>query len=286
MPELAEVETVNNYLALHLAGEKFTSYHQGRGNLRYHLQDDIGSYVIGARVTCARRVAKYIILELDNGYGLIVHLGMTGRLTIRPADYILQKHDHIYIGCASGKKLVFNDARRFGMVYCYMLDDLPTAKIFANTGPDALSADFTPEYFYQNLRNRTSSIKSCLMDNKIVVGIGNIYALESLFMARIHPALRANNLSLAQVIKLVSAAKKVLTEAIKAGGTSLRDFVGGDNKPGYFKQKLLVYGRAALPCYECGSNIIRIKQGGRSSFLCPNCQQENALSNNLAIKKE
>ena len=160
------------------------------------------------------------------------------------------------------KKLVCHDK----------MQELENTKIFQNLGPDALSADFNPDYLYQKLHNKTTSIKICLMNNKIVLGIGNIYALEGLFLAKIHPLTIAKDITFEQSELLVHSLKEVLLKSIKAGGTTLRDFVGGDNKPGYFKQELCVYGRNNLPCYKCQAPIVKIKQSGRSSFFCPSCQ--------------
>jgi len=272
MPELAEIETLKLYLAEHIIGDKITNYTQRRNKLRYELIKDLASYLINATIIDITRRAKYLNIYLNNDYVLTYHLGMSGRITIQLENYQLQKHDHITIGLQSGKQLVFNDARRFGMVYISPSNQVNDQHYLKTLGVEPLEEEFNTEYLFKKLLSKKIAIKLALMDNKIVVGVGNIYAAESLFMAKINPLRPANTLTREEVYTLVSSIKQVLEKAIKAGGTTLRDFVGVDGKPGYFKQQLNVYGRIGLPCYICGHKIEKIKQSGRSTFFCPDCQ--------------
>jgi len=272
MPELAEVETLKRYLASHIIGDKITNYTQRRNNLRYELTKDLASYLINTTIIDITRRAKYLNIYLDNGYVLTFHLGMSGRITIQPENYQLKKHDHIIIGFDSGAQLVFNDARRFGMVYISLSNQLNSQPYLETLGAEPLEDEFDTNYLLKKLLSKKIAIKLALMDSKVVVGVGNIYAAESLFMAKINPLKLSNTLTKKEVCLLVSSVKQVLEKAIKAGGTTLRDFVGVDGKPGYFKQELNVYGRQGLSCYICQHKIEKIKQSGRSTFFCPHCQ--------------
>lgn len=272
MPELAEIETLKLYLAERITGDKITNYIQRRNKLRYELAKDLPNYLINATIIDITRRAKYLNIYLDNDYVLTYHLGMSGRITIQTEDYQLQKHDHIIMGLQSGKQLVFNDARRFGMIYICSSKQMSNQQYFRTNGADPLEEGFDTKYLFQKLLSKKIAIKLALMDNKIVVGVGNIYAAESLFMAKINPLRASNTLTMEEISSLVGSIKQVLEKAIKAGGTTLKDFVGADGRPGYFKQELNVYDRIGLPCYICGHKIEKIKQSGRSTFFCPNCQ--------------
>ncbi|MBN8512586.1 MAG: bifunctional DNA-formamidopyrimidine glycosylase/DNA-(apurinic or apyrimidinic site) lyase [Rickettsiales bacterium] len=273
MPELAEVETVKDYLLKNIIGRKITKYVQRRNNLRYKLPNDFDNYLINATIISVSRRAKYLYLHLDNAYILVFHLGMTGRLTTQDSQYLYKKHDHIIIDFDDGTKLVFNDTRRFGMVYISHKDQITHQPYIRDLGIEPLGTEFDSEFLSQRLANKKTSIKQALMDNKIVVGVGNIYASESLFLAKINPIKQSKNLSAKELNAIVSSIKYVLEKAIKAGGTTLKDFVNGDNKPGYFQQKLKVYGRKGKECFVCGEKIIMLKQSGRATFYCPNCQK-------------
>ena len=272
MPELAEVETLMRYMQHHVTGEKIISFSQRRQNLRYMLDCDLKNHALG-QIIDVKRVAKFLVIELDNSNSLIFHLGMSGRLTLQSQDYALQKHDHIIIGFKSGSQLVFNDARRFGMVYSCKTDQLYAQKFLKSMGQEPLLEEFNTNYLTKNLASKKSPIKTAIMDNRIVVGVGNIYAAESLFAAKIHPEKPANQLSVLEITALIDSIKSVLEQAIRAGGTTLKDFVSGDSKPGYFKQELNVYDREGKPCYICKNPIVKIKQAGRSTFFCLNCQK-------------
>lgn len=273
MPELAEVETVKRYLDIHILNNKITAYFQHRDNLRAKLAPDIANHVLNQQIIGLGRRAKFLHIYLENGYVLTFHLGMSGRLTCKNLPYEKQKHDHIIIELDREKVVVFNDARRFGMVYGCSADELIQQDFLKNMGPEPLENGFNDSYMQNILCNKKSPIKTVLMDNRVVVGVGNIYAAESLFLAKIHPARIAKTLRTEEIHRLVAAVKTVLSRAIESGGTTLRDFVNGDNNPGYFQQKLMVYGKKHSPCSVCSSVIKHIKQAGRSSFFCDNCQK-------------
>lgn len=274
MPELAEVETLKRYLEKHIISEEIITLTARRENLRYPLNtQEIQQHTLGAIILKVKRVAKFLALELDNYYSIIFHLGMSGRLTVQMADYLPQKHDHIIMGFANGRQLIFNDARRFGMVYSCKTSELQKQNFLKNMGQEPLEDEFNTVYLLEKLSSKKVSIKIAIMDSKIVVGVGNIYAAESLFLAKIHPLKPAGTLKAIEVERLVHSIKQVLNKAIAAGGTTLRDFVSGDNKPGYFQQELNVYDRSSQACYICKHAIEKIKQAGRSTCFCPKCQK-------------
>lgn len=274
MPELPEVETLKCYLEKHILHKRIDNIILRRKNLRYTIFQKLDSQTKGALIISINRLAKYLVINLDNKTSLVIHLGMSGRFTVKDKDYIPVKHDHIIITLSDKSQLIFNDARRFGMLYFCKTFELGKQKFLVNLGPDPLSEQFNATYLYNNLSTKKIPIKNAIMNNKIIVGVGNIYASESLFCAKINPWLASNKLTFNQIEKLVYSIKQVLLEAIKAGGTTLRDFVNGDNMPGYFKQKLQIYGRSNQKCYNCRSVINKIKQAGRTTFFCPSCQKE------------
>lgn len=272
MPELPEIETLKRGLQNYLTGRKILEVKLQRPDIRYKLSEELLPRIRDTTILALRRVAKYLLIDLDNDYSIAVHLGMSGRFTIRAFDHMVLKHDHVIFGLDNQWSLVFNDPRRFGMIYIF-----PTAalgqKIFGKLGPDPLSKDFNTRYITARLTNRKVPIKNALMDNTFVVGIGNIYASESLFLANISPQRQSCSLVDTELNNLVKSIKNVLAKAILAGGTTIKDFVNSDNKPGYFKQELLVYARQGKKCTKCDNIIIKIKQSGRASFYCPNCQR-------------
>lgn len=272
MPELAEVETLMRYLKKNILDQEIVSFQKNRNNLRYELVSDLQKLTENSSIIDVQRRAKFLNIKLSNDNSLVVHLGMSGRLTVQPKDYQPQKHDHVLIGFASGSQLVFNDARRFGMIYGCASDEFNKQDFLKNMGVEPLTDEFNALYLEKQLRNKNTPIKTAIMDSRIVVGVGNIYAAESLFESRISPERIAAKVNKNEAAKLADAIKLVLTRAIQAGGTTLKDFVSGDNKPGYFKQELNVYDRAGMPCYSCKNPIKKIKQAGRSSFFCPKCQ--------------
>lgn len=273
MPELAEVETLKRYLERCIKNLAITDYVQYRDNLRYPIATNIQENVAGAKIIDVTRRAKFLNLYLNNGYILTYHLGMSGRLVFEAPCYDRKKHDHIIIECGSSGKLVFNDARRFGMVYLSKVQEFAQQKFMANMGIEPLEDEFNNEYLLNLAQGKKVPIKNYIMDNKVVVGVGNIYAAESLFKAGIHPEIPAQSLDFQQIASLVDAIKEVLKAAIDNGGTTLRDFVNGDNQPGYFQQKLAVYGREGQPCFICNHTIEKFRQAGRSSFFCSKCQK-------------
>lgn len=272
MPELPEVETLRCYLNLRLVNLAINELVKTRDRLRYTLSNQLEANVKGGKIIGCRRRAKYLLIDLDNGYSIIIHLGMSGRLTLQDNNYIIKKHDHLIFYLNNSQILVFNDPRRFGMLYT-----MPTSSIekqfFSRLGVEPLSANISLEYLKNKLLNRNRPIKNLLMDNHIIVGIGNIYASESLFQAQIHPVVPGHSLASAEINRLILAIQNVLAQAIKAGGTTLKDFVSGDNKPGYFQQQLQVYGRQNQPCRSCNTIIEKIQQAGRATFYCPTCQK-------------
>jgi len=274
MPELAEVETLKLYLEKHIISEDIITFIARRENLRYPLNiQEIQQHTLGARILRVQRVAKFLALELDNYYSIIFHLGMSGRLTVQMADYLPQKHDHIIMGFTNGRQLIFNDARRFGMVYSCKTSEFLRQNFLKNMGQEPLEDEFNTAYLFEKLSFKKAPIKTAIMDSKIVVGVGNIYAAESLFLAKIHPLKPAGTLKAIEIERLVHSIKQVLNKAIAAGGTTLKDFVSGDNKPGYFQQELNVYDRSSQACYICKHTIEKIKQAGRSTCFCPKCQK-------------
>ncbi len=271
MPELPEIETLKRYLELKLMNVTIDKLTTTRDSIRYKLHNQLEENIRGAKIIRFRRRAKYLLIDLDNTYSIIVHLGMSGKLTVQGSNYIIQKHDHIIFYLNNSQLLAFNDPRRFGMVYAMQTRAIEE-QFFSKLGVEPLSSNISLEYLKKKL-NRKVPIKNLLMDSYIIVGIGNIYASESLFIAQISPTKLASSLSVGEITKLISAIQNVLEKAIKAGGTTLKDFVSGDNKPGYFQQQLQVYARHNQPCLVCTEIIEKIKQAGRATFYCPTCQK-------------
>ncbi|WP_032138931.1 bifunctional DNA-formamidopyrimidine glycosylase/DNA-(apurinic or apyrimidinic site) lyase [Rickettsia tamurae] len=271
MPELPEVETLKNSLKDKLIGLIIENVELKRDNLRYKLSSLLATEISNTNILDVRRRAKYLIIDFNNDYSLIVHLGMSGRFTLQSANYKTQKHDHVIFDLNNCEKLIFNDTRRFGMVYSFKTNFLEK-EFFNDLGIEPLSDSLTLEYLKNKLKIRKIPIKNLIMDNKIIVGVGNIYASESLHLARIHPDKLGNDLNDDEIESLIKSIREVLTKAITAGGTTLKDFVNGDNKPGYFTQQLTVYGREGQNCLSCSSTIIKTKHSGRSTFYCKTCQ--------------
>ncbi|WP_375326825.1 bifunctional DNA-formamidopyrimidine glycosylase/DNA-(apurinic or apyrimidinic site) lyase [Candidatus Tisiphia endosymbiont of Nemotelus uliginosus] len=272
MPELPEVETLKRSLESTLVNNIIDRLEKRRDNIRYRLSNSLEQDVKAAKIIMLRRRAKYLIIDLDNAYSIIIHLGMSGRLSIQSNDYSLQKHDHIIFYLRNDKKLVFNDSRRFGMIYTIRTYLIET-QFFHNIGLEPLSSNVSVTYLKEKFLKRNMPIKNLLMDNQIMVGIGNIYASESLFLAKIHPCKPSNTLTDEEINRLILAVQQVLTNSIAAGGTTLKDFVNGDNKAGYFQQQLQVYARYKQQCLYCNMIIEKIKQAGRTTFFCSGCQK-------------
>ena len=271
MPELPEVETTRRGIAPHLEGRIITQVIIRQARLRWPIPADLPTRLTGQQLHGVHRRAKYLLLDHGQGH-LLIHLGMSGSLRLVAADSPAGKHDHLDLVLDSGQALRLHDPRRFGAVLSCEGDPLQHA-LLRSLGPEPLGPEFYAEYLYRATRKRKIPIKQLIMDNKVVVGVGNIYASESLFLAGIRPGIAAGRLSRARIEILTQCIKEVLARAISQGGTTLRDFVGGDGKPGYFAQQLNVYGREGEACRVCGGIIRQIVQGQRSSWYCPNCQE-------------
>jgi len=224
----------------------------------------------GQKVVRLRRRAKYLLIELERGT-LIIHLGMSGSLRVLSESKAPEKHDHFDIELENGICVRFNDPRRFG-AFLWTNDKADSHELLSQLGPEPLSDDFTADYLYRRSRGRRVAIKNFIMNGHVVVGVGNIYASEALFMAGIHPQRAAGKTSLKRYAGLVDSIRDVLSRAIRQGGTTLRDFVNSDGSPGYFAQELLVYDRAGGDCFQCGASIRQKVIGQRSSYYCPGCQ--------------
>ncbi|MDX5151241.1 MAG: bifunctional DNA-formamidopyrimidine glycosylase/DNA-(apurinic or apyrimidinic site) lyase [Acidiferrobacterales bacterium] len=271
MPELPEVETTRRGIAPLVEGRKITGVVVREHRLRWPVTRGLVEKLIGQKIHRVSRRAKYLLLSLDQGT-LIIHLGMSGRLWIVDSSQAAIKHDHVDIALDNGKILRFHDPRRFGAIL-WTTADPESHKLLRQLGPEPLGEEFTASYLYQKTRGRKRRIRDVLLDSQVVAGIGNIYANEALYLAGIDPRRAAGRISRPRIERLVSAIVEVLKSAIRAGGTTLRDFRGGDGRPGYFQQTLNVYGRAGQPCPQCGGPVRSEQLGGRSLYFCRHCQK-------------
>jgi formamidopyrimidine-DNA glycosylase len=271
MPELPEVETTLRGIAPHLCDRRVTDVVIRNPSLRWPIPKNLPKLLREQTVRDLQRRAKYLLIAFDHGT-LILHLGMSGSLRIQPVGTPAEKHDHFDLVIDSGQLLRLRDPRRFGAVLWHA-GDIAQHPLLAALGPEPLQADFDGGYLHRATRSRSAAIKLVIMDSHLVVGVGNIYANEALFRAGIRPQLAANKLSLPRCQRLAQCIKEVLQEAIKQGGSTLRDFVHSDGSSGYFQQNYFVYGRTGEPCRVCGTSIKQIKQGQRSTFYCPACQR-------------
>lgn len=269
MPELPEVETSRRGIAPWLENEQILKVTVRDRRLRWPVSPIIDRELPGKFIRSLTRRAKYLLFDTGSGT-LLLHLGMSGSLRIIDPGEPPGKHDHVDIVVASGKALRFRDPRRFGSLH--WTDDPATHPLLAHLGPEPLSADFDGDYLRQRARGRRVAVKIFIMNSSIVVGVGNIYASEALFLAGIHPRRRADRISKARMDRLAEAIKTVLQRAINAGGTTLRDFHGGDGEPGWFRQELAVYGRAGQPCPRCEAPVRSVVLGQRASYYCRYCQ--------------
>ncbi|MCC6135022.1 MAG: bifunctional DNA-formamidopyrimidine glycosylase/DNA-(apurinic or apyrimidinic site) lyase [Candidatus Contendobacter sp.] len=272
MPELPEVETVRRGIAPHLTGQTVVKVIVRQPRLRWPVPDELAAMLTGQIIQRVERRAKYLLLPTDAGT-LLIHLGMTGRLRILPAATPLQKHDHVDMLLADGHCLRFNDSRRFGAVL-WTVEPPDQHPLLHGLGPEPFAAACSGAYLHERAQGRTLSAKAFIMDQHIVVGVGNIYANEALFTAGIHPARPAGQITLAEYERLAVVIRDILGEAIRQGGTTLRDFVGGKGEPGYFQQALRVYDRRGLPCAVCSEPIQRLRIGQRATYYCPQCQRQ------------
>ena len=270
MPELPEVETTCRGISPHINNNIITDVIVRNRNLRWPIPTGLKTKLKDQKIISVTRRAKYLLVKTEVGT-LIIHLGMSGSLRILPKAAAVEKHDHFEIQFKSGICLRLKDPRRFGSVLWTKKDPLKH-KLLINLGPEPLDEEFNATLLFDKSRKRKTTIKQFIMDAKIVVGVGNIYASEALFLSSIHPKRLAGKLSKAQSLSLTKAIKKILKQAIKQGGTTLKDFTSSDGKPGYFSQKLKVYNRAEESCLTCKKPIKQITLGQRSTFYCPNCQ--------------
>ncbi|KTD52695.1 bifunctional DNA-formamidopyrimidine glycosylase/DNA-(apurinic or apyrimidinic site) lyase [Legionella quateirensis] len=270
MPELPEVETTKQGIKPHLKDQIIKNVIIRNYSLRLPVPSNIDELCIGKKILAITRRAKYLLIHLDEGY-LLIHLGMSGHLRIVPDGTKAEKHDHIDMLLANGLILRYCDPRRFGL-FLYIEDNPHQHSLLSHLGPEPLSEDFNPDYLLQRAKNKNQPVKSFIMNNEIVVGVGNIYATESLYLAGLHPLTPVKNISEKSLSQLTVHIKKTLESAIAAGGTTLKDFYTFDGKPGYFSISLQVYGRKKQPCNRCASIIESIVIAGRHSAFCPQCQ--------------
>jgi formamidopyrimidine-DNA glycosylase len=270
MPELPEVETTRRGIAPHVRGRRIAGARVRQRRLRWPVPASLGRTLQGQTVHEVERRGKYLLLKLDRGC-LILHLGMSGSLRIVAGGSPAQKHDHVDIEFDHGRCLRLRDPRRFGSIHYTRADPL-RHPLLAALGPEPLASDFNGDYLHRRARGRRQAIKTFIMDSRIVTGVGNIYANEALFLAGIHPGRAAGRVSLQRCRALADAIRLVLRLAIEKGGTTLRDFTGGEGRPGYFRHQLQVYDRAGDSCRQCGAAIRQRRTGQRSTFYCVRCQ--------------
>lgn len=270
MPELPEVETTRRGLTQSLPGRTVTKAIIRQTGLRWPIPADLPQRLEGQRLAAIERRAKYLLFRFPDGT-LLAHLGMTGTLRLLPADLPAEKHDHVDI-VFGDVMMRFRDPRRFGALL-WIEGDPASSPLLEKLGPEPLEAGFTAEALFNATRNRSAAIKPVIMDAHVVVGVGNIYASESLFRAGIRPTRAAKKLSRPQCAALVAAIRETLTAALAAGGSTLRDFFSSDGSPGYFQQQYFVYERENQPCRRCATPIKMIRQAQRASYYCPRCQR-------------
>jgi formamidopyrimidine-DNA glycosylase len=271
MPELPEVETTRRGLTPHLQGQRLETAIVRNRALRWPVPRDLATQVSGRTVRAVERRGKYLLIDCGTGW-IILHLGMSGSLQVVPRSVPAGKHDHVDLVLASGMVARLTDPRRFGAVLWEPNDPLHHP-LLARLAPEPLGTEFNAAWVHAHTRGRSAAIKTIVMDSRIVVGVGNIYASESLFRAGIHPGLAAGRISLLRCEKLVFAIRETLAAAIEAGGSTLRDYVGAEGLPGHFQQTYFVYGRQGDLCRVCGTTIKSLRQGQRSTFFCPACQR-------------
>lgn len=270
MPELPEVETTRRDIEPHALGQRIVALEVYEPRLRWPVPASLPARVAGQRITGTERRAKYLLIRLTSGT-LLLHLGMSGSLRVLSADTPRIAHDQFDLKLGSGQTLRFNDPRRFGSLHFTL--DPARHRLLKHLAPEPFEAAFDTDYLYRVTRGRRIAVKLLLMNSRLVVGVGNIYASEALFRAGILPKRQARTLSRAEVGRLVRAVRVVLAQAIRVGGTTLRDFVRPNGSPGHFRQKLYVYERAGEPCRVCRTVIRQVTQQGRSTYYCPSCQK-------------
>jgi formamidopyrimidine-DNA glycosylase len=273
VPELPEIEVLRRSLEPHLVGDRIERTEVYDRRLREPVRPDLGRKVAGREVRALGRRSKYLLIELEGGTTLVVHLGMSGRLTLAPGEREPELHEHVAFLLRSSRRLRFRDPRRFGLVFALPASRLAADPHFAGLGVEPLEPGFSGETLRRAALGRRGPVKSFLMDARIVVGVGNIYASESLFRAGIHPGRSVARISAARWDRLAEAVIDVLSQAIRQGGTTLNDFADGEGRSGYFQISLSAYDREDRPCLRCGGTIRRIVQTGRSTYYCAGCQR-------------
>ncbi len=277
MPELPEVETVRRGLDKALSGATIAKVELRRENLRTPFPKGFAKALAGQKIKSVSRRAKYLIFNLESDIVLIAHLGMTGRFTVTASPENGKKpeflpHDHVVMTLDDGRLIIYNDARRFGLMEICNRREVGNHKLFKHLAPEPLESEFTPAYLEKALSKRKTPIKPTIMDQQIVVGVGNIYANEALFLTGISPLKPANEIT-KKIPPLIAEIHNVLNAAIEAGGSTLRDFAHVSGESGYFQHKFHVYGRGGKPCSKCKTPIETIRQAGRATFYCPSCQK-------------
>lgn len=271
MPELPEVETTRSGLAPHLEGRRVRAVLVREPRLRWPVPDDLSQSLTGRRLERLERRAKYLLFHFDRG-ALLAHLGMSGSLRLVAPEMPWLTHDHVEIDFDGAPRLRLNDPRRFGSLH-WIEGDPRTHFLLADLGPEPLQPGFDGDWLHARSRGRRVPVKSFIMDAKVVVGVGNIYAAEALYRAGIRPSRAAGRVALERYRALADAIRAVLGEAVAMGGTTLRDFVGSDGRPGYFRQSLDAYGRGGEPCRRCGTALKATRLGQRATVFCPSCQR-------------
>lgn len=271
MPELPEVETTRRGIEPHIKGRRISKLVVRQAQLRWPIPEELSSALPGEKIIDVQRRGKYLLLGSRQGT-LIIHLGMSGSLRVLSSKVSPGKHDHVDLVLEDGKLLRYTDPRRFGC-WLWQTGEPQQHPLLASLGPEPLDDEFTADYLWNRSRGRSTPVKAFIMDSHIVVGVGNIYANEALFIAGINPRRKAKNVSRLRYLALVDSIKTVLARAIQVGGTTLRDFTNSNGDPGYFKQSLQVYGRGGLDCRKCGKVLKEIRLGQRSTVYCANCQK-------------
>lgn len=274
MPELPEVETTRRGLAPHVEGRRITAVTLRRPDLRWPIPGEVARLLPGQRIDAVRRRAKYLLLDTAAGSALL-HLGMSGSLRVLPADTPVRPHDHVDLALEGGRQgprvLRFNDPRRFGCLLWQPPGQ--THELLAGLGPEPLSDTFDGDYLFAMSRGRSAPVKTFLMDQRVVVGVGNIYVAEALFAAGVSPLRAAGKVSRERYLRLADEVRRILGHAIARGGTTLRDFIAPDGAPGYFEQELSAYGRGGEPCPRCGRALKQASIGQRTTVWCGHCQK-------------
>jgi formamidopyrimidine-DNA glycosylase len=276
MPELPEVESLRRILARTAIGRTIARAEISEPRLRRRVAPEMVKALAGKKIERISRRAKYLLIELGGGTTLLVHLGMSGSLTHRGAGFdskqFAPRHDHVRFLLDDGSALVFNDPRRFGLIKVVPTVELGATPELSGLGPEPLSREFSAEYLAAKARGRSAAIKNVIMDQRIVAGIGNIYASEILFRAGVRPSRRAGKVSRAEAVRIVNEARIVLRAAIGSNGTTFRSYRDSRGRPGRFAERLNVYGRDGKPCPRCSTTIRNVTIGQRASFYCPKCQ--------------